>query len=335
MDILSPMATGNGAHVIHNILANRISGYRVCGFNPYLTLCPPALSFLCRINNYLPDLIHTTPDYAYFLRQKSTPMVITFHNYVLDAFMSPYSSLVQRIHYRTDLKFFTQKALSIADTVTSVSKFTASIVKNELNYKGKIHVIYNGIDTTRFRPTNKPHNGRIKVLFSGNLTRRKGIDLLPMIADRLSKNVQIYYTSGLRTKHSLPSHPMLENIGNIPYDDMPKVYQEADILLFPSIREGFGLAVAEAMACGLPVVATDCSSLPELIINSQGGYLCQPKAIDEFANAINKLADSPVLRQEMGQFNIERVRTLFTIEKMVKSYEDLFDKTLHQSNSTF
>ena len=329
MEILRPMATGNGAYVVHKTLAERICGYRVCGFNPYQTLFPPSLSFLCR-NNRSPDLIHTTPDYAWFFRRKSTPMVVTFHNYVLDAFMNPYSSLAQRIHYQTDLIFFTKKALSIADTVTSVSKFTASIVEEELNYKGKIHIIYNGVDTSMFRPANKKQKDQIKVLFSGNLTRRKGADLLPMIAERLSKNVQILYTSGLRTKHSLPEHPQLKNIGIIAYSDMPKIYQEADILLFPTIREGFGLAAAEAMACGLPVVATDCSSLPELIINNEGGYLCQPRVVEEFAKTINHLADSPKLRQEMGQFNLERARSLFTVERMVNSYKDLFNKTLDQ-----
>jgi len=111
-----------------------------------------------------------------------------------------------------------------------------------------------------------------------------------------------------------------------------KIYQEADILLFPTVREGFGLAAAEAMACGLPVVATDCSSLPELIVHGKGGYLCQLGNVEEFATRINELAASPRLRREMGEFNRARVEKKFTVGRMVKEYVQLFDQILSSSN---
>ena len=57
---------------------------------------------------------------------------------------------------------------------------------------------------------------------------------------------------------------------------MPERYGSMDILLMPSVREGFGLSIAEAMACGLPVVATNCSAIPELIDDGKGGFLCPP-----------------------------------------------------------
>jgi hypothetical protein len=81
--IVSPMATGNGACVIHQALANKIPNYHICGYNPYWTLCPPALPFLCRQHG-IPDIIHTTPDYAAFFKREKIPLVITFHNFVLD-----------------------------------------------------------------------------------------------------------------------------------------------------------------------------------------------------------------------------------------------------------
>lgn len=329
MHIFSPMATGNGAYILHKLLASQISGYVVQGYNPYLTLFPPLLSAL---KSEIPaDIIHTTPDYGDFFAKNTRNLVITFHNYVLDPYMANFSSLLQNIHYRTDLRYFTQKSLKRATAVTAVSHFTANLIKTDLNYTGDIQVIYNGINLNLFTPPppKLKKNKHLKVLFSGNLTHRKGVQLLPWIADKLSNNIQILYTSGLRTRHSLPDHPRLKNIGSISYTDMPKAYQEADILLFPTIREGFGLAAAEAMACELPVVATDCSSLPELIINYKGGYLCPPKAIDDFAEAINNLAESPTLRKEMGQFNRNRAEKLFSIDRMVKEYIQLFESLGH------
>jgi glycosyltransferase involved in cell wall biosynthesis len=325
--IFSPIASGNGAHVVHKMLSDNIPDYYLYAHNPYWTLIPVALPFLFKEICY-PGIIHSTPDHGFLFAKKFHTLVVTFHNYVLDSYMANYSSLLQHVHYRTDLRYFTQKALKRAASVTAVSHFTADLVKTDLKYPGDIKVIYNGIDTDKFIPAHPiPTKGdQLKVLFSGNLIRRKGADLLPLIADRLPKNVQILYTCGLRTKHSLPNHPQLENIGSISYIDMPKIYQNADILLFPTIREGFGLAAAEAMACGLPVVASNCSSLPELIVNGKGGYLCETGNVESFVEAIVDLANSPTKRQEMGQFNRERAERLFSLDRMVLEYRQLFDQ---------
>ncbi len=333
MNILSPMATGNGAYIIHKILAEKITNYQLCRYNPYWTLYPPALLFLCRTASS-PDIVHTTPDYAWWFRRKGVPLIITFHNYVLDSFIDRYSSWPQRIHYKTDLRYFTKKAIQSADMVTSVSRFTAGLVRKDMGFRGKIKVIYNGIDTEVFRPqkSQSQKKNKIKVLFSGNLTRRKGADLIPRIAKLLEPGIEILCTSGLRNRHQFEEiaiTPNIRNIGSIPHYDMPRIYQGADILLFPTIREGFGLAAAEAMACGLPVVTTNCSSLPELIIDGKGGYLCEMGNVEKFSAQINELAASPQLRQEMGEFNRARVEKKFTVDRMVKEYEELFEKVHH------
>ncbi len=253
-------------------------------------------------------------------------MIITFHNYVLDTFMENYSSTIQRIYYKIPLKYFTKKAFQYADKVTCVSKFTGELVKKELGTKRKITTIYNGINTDIFFPKKRTERNKVKVLFSGNLTLRKGADLLPLIAAKLNKNIEILYTSGLRTKDRLPASPNLRNLGTVPYSQMPQVYQAADILLFPTVREGFGLAAAEAMSCGLPVIATDCSSLPELVVHGRGGYLCELGNAEEFAARINDLANSPALCREMGEFNRARVEKKFTTDRMVQQYMELFEQ---------
>jgi L-malate glycosyltransferase len=329
MKITSPMATGNGAYIIHQILGNKIPNYHICGYNPYWTLCPPALPFLCRRQG-IPDIIHTTPDYAGFFYRKSIPLVITFHNYVLDRWMRPYSSWLQRIHYTTDLKLFTRLALKKAHTITAVSQFTARLVQQDLKKTFPVRVIYNGVDTNKFTPASTYDSSpkEIQVLFSGNLTRRKGAHWLPLIAKRLKKNIRIYYTQGLRTKKAMPSITGLESIGAVPFKEMQALYRQMDILLMPSVREGFGLAVAEAMACGLPVVASNCSAIPELIDDGKGGFLCPVGDVAAFAEKINFLADSPQLRHEMGEYNRSKVEKMFTLERMVKEYRELFEKVL-------
>lgn len=278
------------------------------------------------------NLIHATPDYAIFHHSRKLPLIVTFHNYVLDRWMQFHSSWLQRLHYSTDLRLWTRMAVRKAKYITAVSYFLSDLVKRDLGLTKPVRVIYNGIDVDHFKPQPAARSGQkeIRVFFSGNLTRRKGVHWLPAIARRLEPNVHIYYTSGLRTRNILSSDKMLRPVGRIPFDDMPQRYGEMDILLMPTVREGFGLAVAEAMACGRPVVASDCSSIPELIDDGKGGYLCPVGDVKAFAEKINLLADSTNLRKEMGEYNRTKVEKMFTLEKMAKEYQDLFEEVLTQ-----
>ena len=92
-----------------------------------------------------------------------------------------------------------------------------------------------------------------------------------------------------------------------------------------------GMAVAEAMACGLPVVASDCSSMPELVDDSKSGFLCPVGDTDAFADRINILAASEKLRHEMGDYNREKAIREFSIDKMVEGYERLFSKVRNRA----
>ena len=127
----------------------------------------------------------------------------------------------------------------------------------------------------------------------------------------------------------MDSYPKLQSLGSVPFEDMPNRYREMDVLLMPTVREGFGLAVAEAMACGLPVVASDCSAIPELIDHGKGGFLCPVGDVNAFAEKINLLADSPKLRREMGEYNRAKVEKMFTLDRMVKEYQKLFEEVLN------
>jgi len=327
-NVISPMATGNGAYIIHRLLEKCLKGYRVKCYHPHWTLVPFCLSMAAPIHNA--DIVHTTPDYAVFFRRRPVPMVVSFHNYMLDAWMRQFSSALQNLHYRTDLRLYTIRALQLAQAVTAVSHFTAECVRRDLRFKRPIKIIYNGVDTALFRP--KPRleksHGEVRIFFSGNLTRRKGAHWLPAIADKLEKHARIYYTQGLRTRHTLPEHSNLRSIGPVPFEDMPARYQQMDILLMPTVREGFSLSILEAMACGLPVVASDCSSLPEQIDEGRGGFLCSVGDVDSFAERLNHLADSPNKNKEMGQYNRAKIEKHFTAKKMVNEYKRLFDTIL-------
>ena len=326
------MPKGNGAYIAHRLLETQIQEYRVVAFHPNWTFIPFWLPVITSLRGA--DLIHTTPDHAAFFYRKSIPMVITFQNYVSDRAMRPYSTWYQKIHYATDLKLLTRMALKKSDTVTAVSKSTAQIVKQDLGLDRSfpIRVIYNGINANHFIPDSHKKYDRTaaRVLFSGNLTIRKGAHWLPRMANCLNHNITIFYTQGLRSRHVLPKLSNLQSLGAVPFEEMPHQYQQMDILLMPTVREGFSLAVLEAMACGLPVVASNCSSLPEQIEDGKGGFLCPVGDVKAFAEKINLLAESPDLRREMGEYNRAKVQKMFTLEKMASEYQELFQEVLMQ-----
>ena len=150
MKIISPIASGSGAGVIHKSLEQAINGYHLIQYNPYLTLFPPSLYFLGR--SYDADVIHTTADYAIYHNRKNVPMVLTFHGFVLDPYIRKYSTFLQSLHYQTDLRYQTKKALPMAAVITAVSNFTANLVRDELDPDTEIRTIYNGVDESLFTP---------------------------------------------------------------------------------------------------------------------------------------------------------------------------------------
>lgn len=306
---------------MHRALESQIADYHCYFYSPTLEYFPPAL--IAQRKNAAP-IVHSAPDHAVMYTPTDSTLVLTFHNYYLDPEVQAYSTLAQRVHYRTDLRLLTKLAVRRANIVTAVSQFIADIVRDDLGFAGGIRVIPNGIDLARFKANRSPHEG-IRVLFCGNLSARKGADLLKPISSMLDSGIEIWVASGLRgAASSYDFGPNVKLIGRIAYDEMPALYNETDIFLAPTRREGFGLGVAEAMASGLPVVATNCSALPELVTPSLGGYLVEPNNVEEFAARINFLAANAEARLAMGRFNRLHALSHFDERAMIASYEHLF-----------
>jgi len=321
--IVSPMPTGSGAIVVHRTLEERLPDYKIVPYRPSLTYFPPLLRW--NVPKPAADIIHTTPDHALFFKRPGIPLVSTFHNFVVDSFMQPYSTVTQRIHYATDLRYFLQKAVGLSDRLTAVSQFTADLAMQELKCDKPIEVIPNGVDTDIFSPRSDARSKQqLRVLFSGNPSRRKGAHWLPEIARRLGDSVKIVCASGLRGGWTQKlADAGIENLGRVAYESMPDLYRSVDALILPTVREGDSLAVLEAMSSGIPVVASACSSLPERIEHGEGGYLCDIGDVDGFVKAIENLRD-PQLRHRQGEFNRGRAEKEFSLATMTGRYETLF-----------
>ncbi len=326
MNIISPMPGGNGACVVHRQLEMRLPGYRLRRYSPWWTLLPVTLPWFARGRRI--DLVHTELNYACFLKRPGVPLVATAHGYSLDPFLASYASPLQRLHYRTDLRWFLEASLRVADRVTAVSRFVADRLRSHPGCPAEIPVIYNGVDERRFRPAAAVPSGRrraFRILFCGKLTRKKGADTMVPLANRLGAGYEIWYVGGGTLPGGAAGSASLVAMGVVPYERMHELYTSVDVLFIPSVREGCPLAVLEAMACGLPVVGNDCSGIPELVKEGEGGFLSEIGRIDRYAEAFERLRDDPRLCRRMGAFNRARVEERFTLARMAEQYRRLFE----------
>jgi glycosyltransferase involved in cell wall biosynthesis len=112
--------------------------------------------------------------------------------------------------------------------------------------------------------------------------------------------------------------------------DVPEILALLDVFVLPSLWEGLPIALLEAMAAGLPVVATRVGGVPEVVVDGVTGLLVPPRDPEAFSKAILKLLQDPDLRQKMGQAGRERVMEHFSAERMVQDTEALYQQLLSE-----
>ena len=105
--------------------------------------------------------------------------------------------------------------------------------------------------------------------------------------------------------------------------DIPELCYAADIFCFPSRREGLGLAAIEAMACGLPIITSDKHGINDYSMDGTTGFKCAPTDVEGFSNAIRRLADDPILRENIGIGNIQR-SLKYNVNHIISLMKDVY-----------
>jgi len=111
------------------------------------------------------------------------------------------------------------------------------------------------------------------------------------------------------------------------HENIADFYNEISLLAMPSLAEGFGLAAAEALACEVPVIATDSSSLPEIVIHEKTGLLVPVNNPDVLAKAIIRLLSEYRFATEMGQAGRKHIMANFTSQKTLAKLLQLTERT--------
>jgi glycosyltransferase involved in cell wall biosynthesis len=280
------------------------------------------------------DIVHANGEYGHLFKLPGTPLVITLHHNVLDPVYQQYTTLSQKIYHYGLLRQRFKKSLRAADAVICISNATRSSFQNLLvGYDSKVTTIYNGINLEVFRPTKAaaPAPG-CRLLFVGNITPRKGADVLASVMKKLGTGFELLCVTMQDPHMEFPTNVTVA--ARVPLARLPDIYANSTMLFFPSRLEGFGYAVAEAMACAKPVVCSNRSSLPELIDEGLGGFLCDIDDTDGFAEKIRFIYETKGLAETTGAYNLEKARSKFDLERMVDAYLRLYEKILAKSTAT-
>lgn len=231
-----------------------------------------------------------------------------------------------------------------------LSRFTDGLITiNQEDYRraqkfhaGKIILIPGvGIDLDKFQkkePTRQEIRSKLGIPESkiilmsvGELTKRKNHMVMIEALARLKEYDILYVICGdgplkaqLRAKaEELGVRDRLKLLGF--RKDIAELHKAADIFVFPSLQEGLPVALMEAMASGLPIVASKIRGNEDLISNNQGGYLVNPTDSEQVAKAIEKMIQNPKKREKMEKRNLEII-TKYGQETVLQKMDEFFDE---------
>lgn len=274
---------------------------------------PPSWATVAHINTWLHSRF--LPDHV--------PVVATIHHSVHHADADAYKGIVRAVYHRFWIAPNERRVMCRAARIIAVSQFVADATKQSL-LDVPIQVIHNGVDTDLYCPGShqREPGGPFRLLFVGSWMARKGVDLLAPIMRGLGDCFELRYTGGTAAENDKNDMPRnMHDIGRLQGDAaVVAEMRDADALLFPSRSEGHPLVAIEAMACGLPIVGTQGSSIDEAVTDAQTGILCPMDDVDAFVGAVRNLSESPSLREALAKMCRKDAITRFSLQSMVDAY---------------
>jgi glycosyltransferase involved in cell wall biosynthesis len=288
------------------------------------------------------DLFHYT-DHALSLIHRVRPTIITVHDIAYIRFPNLLNKS-RRIYKKNILKISIRKA----DIIVADSHSTK---RDIIEYFGvedeKIKVVHLGVES-RFRPIENVEEYRLRnnlpskmILNVGTLEPRKNVvTLIKAFKELRGKGFEdyklviagdkgwLYEQIFKEVEHSGLKQEILFR-GVVSDEDLPMLYNCAGIFVYPSLYEGFGLPPLEAMACGIPVITSNTSSLPEVI--GDVGIMVDPTDDKSLSDAMYSVLTDKELWQHMSNNGLQRSK-IFTWEKAAKEILEIYDEVLFKKN---
>jgi len=256
----------------------------------------------------------------------SCPVVVTIHDILFLKF--PQRRSIRHLLYTLLSHIYARAFISKASAIITDSKHSKRDILNTFKVPAeKVKVVTLGV-TKRFHPVReKGEIERVKkkynikrryLLYVGNFKPHKNVPSLIDAYQRLPLSLREDHQlvlagdagSGIReVKKRLAKMGLVSEVvvtGLISFEDFPSLYSGAEVFVFPSLYEGFGLPVVEAMACGVPVISSDAASLPEIV--GDAGVLYSTDRVENLVEVLTSLLSNPDKRKELAEKGLNRSR---------------------------
>lgn len=278
-------------------------------------------------------IAHSKPDVVYFPIQDgifnpSVKQIVTVHDLHYLHFDTAMPECKQEIGlFRT--KFYHYKMPRILEhsaAIIAVSESTKQDIMASFGIKpDKIHVVYNGYDELKFRVIDNPQptldrfglqSGQY-FFFVGSILKHKNIARLVQAFARLQSNNALVIAGVCKDSDCLDeimnlaayygiSNAQLRYLEYVADDDLPYLYNGALAFMLPSLHEGFGVPIIEAMACGTPVITSNCSAMPE--VAGDAALQVDPYSVESITTAMRELIDNTQLVSTLRTAGLERAK---------------------------
>lgn len=288
------------------------------------------------------DLVHD-PTGIFPLSLAGCKKVVTIHD--VFPFVTPQTSTaLEKLVYCLWLPL----ALRQADAIITISQHSKKDIIRYLPFtKEKIIVIPNGKNPA-YQPLPVEHVQPVLekltiptpyILYVGSLEPRKNLLRLLQAYACLRQEVTPWHLVIVGAKNFWKNAPVVETVENLglkPWvhftgfveeEDLPALYNGADLFVFPSLYEGFGLPPLEAMACGTPVVTSNTSSLPEVV--GDAAIMVDPYDVDAISEAMARVLSDPALAEDLRQRGLLQAEQ-FSWQKMAEETIEVYKKVLKQ-----
>lgn len=288
------------------------------------------LSIARLIRSLKPDILHlqaargiVTGRYVTLINRlffrSSYRIISTTHGWVL-----PHFKIVKLMEWLF-LSFRSMDEVTIA--VSEKSRL-------ELIEKGyvsnKVKTIYNGIDLEPFQNIGRERNQVVHVGFVGRLVHQKGIDILMGAIEALKDSLYHFHIYGdgeyrdqiIGLENALGRDRVTYH-GFVPSNEIHKAYDAIDVLIAPSIDEGLPYTFIEAMACGVPVIASDVGGVSEIVEDGRTGLLIKPNSVESLVDAIKNI--SYMNLSELSRDCMIKSK-MFSLDRMIQNTMFYYDK---------
>lgn len=278
------------------------------------------------------------------LFQRIEPVVVTVHDIITylvrhDRELSTYRHIFHRLFDR-----LAYLALGKADAIIAISEYTKRTLVEHLGYSSdRIHVVYRAVDTEVFRPREAPLAFRKRyglsedwqyVLYVGSEDPRKNLQTLIRAFALVRRQIEKVKLLKVGSPHFRAEREKLKGLiaelelekdvlffDHVSDDDFPLFYNTAQVLVLPSLYEGFGLPALEAMACAVPVVGSAAASMPEVV--GDRGVLVDSTNIDQLAKTLCSVLADEERRRDLSRAALERSST-FSLQRQARETFEVY-----------